>query len=330
MEPVENRRKYNLSFQPPFNDRADVNGKRLLGIYKDEKQTRGRHGSMMKVAWIFCRTRVIIASIFYTLSTLSALCAPVIFLKKTLGDIEKENLNRSELELISANSTVTEMFKVLYPTFNFYARSHGALMMLAFAFCLLMSKIFSTITSWLNLRTAIRLRSGVIAATYRKSIKSSILNNIASHQVLTDDVNYIMELVDHQTKITGTIIAMILSLVASILLLKGPGVWPIIGSILFFIVPLILARISANRLRKSMHYLARKMTVIESFCTNFKDIIIHGMTYNYVKQFYGELKLIFLLFFLLNCEFSSSQISMRVICLQFERQKSFRCTFTME
>lgn len=288
VEPVENRKKYNFDFVPPFNDRADVNGKRLLGIYKDEKQTRGRHGSMMKVAWIFCRTRVIIASIFYTLSTLSALCAPVIFLKMTLDDIEKENVARSELELTSANSTVTEMFKVLYPTFKFYARIDGALMMLAFAFCLLMSKVFATITSWLNLRTAIRLRTGVIAAAYRKSIKSSILNNIAPHQVLTDDVNYIMELVDHQTKIAGTIIAMILSLVASIILLNGPGVWPIIGSIGFFVVPLILARISANRLRKSMHYLARKISVIECFCTNFKDIVIHGMTYNYVKQFYGE------------------------------------------
>lgn len=288
MEPLENRRKYNLDFLPPFNDRADVNGKRLLGIYKDEKQTRGRHGSMMKVAWIFCRTRVIIASIFYTLSTLSALCAPVIFLRMTLDDIERENLLRSELEPRSPNSTVTEIFKSLYPTFNFYGRSHGALMMLAFAACLLLSKIFATITSWLNLRTAIRLRSGCIAAAYRVSIKSSILNNIAPHQVLTDDVNHIMELVDHQTKVTGTIIAMILSLVASIILLKGPGVWPIIGSIGFFIVPLILARISASRLRKSMHFLARKISVIESFCINFKDIIIHGLTYNYVRQFYSE------------------------------------------
>jgi hypothetical protein len=287
MESVQNRRRVELTFVPPFNDRADVNGKRLLGIYKDEKQTRGtRHGSMMKVAWIFCRTRVIIASIFYTLSTLSALCAPVIFLKMTLDEIERENLERSELELTTTNTTVTEMFKVLYPTFNFYIRTDGVLSMLLFALCLLLSKLFATITNWLNLRTAIRMRSGVISASYRKCIKSSVLNNIAPHQILTDDIENIMDLVEHQTKISGTIIAMILSLVASIILLKGPGVWPIIGSIGFFIVPLILAKISANRLRKSLHFLTRKMTVIESFCTNFKDIMIHGMSYNYVKQFY--------------------------------------------
>jgi hypothetical protein len=292
MESVQNRRRCELTFEPPYNDRADVNGKRLLGIYKDEKQTRGRHGSMMKVAWIFCRTRVIIASIFYTLSTLSALCAPVIFLKMTLDEIERENLERSELDETSTNETITasEMFKVIYPTFNFFARTDGILYMLAFALCLFISKIFATITNWLNLRTAIRLRSGVISASYRKSIKSSVLNNITPHQILTDDIDHIMDLVVHQTKITGTIIAMILSLVASIFLLKGPGVWPIIGSIGFFIVPLVLAKISANRLRKSLHFLARKMTVIESFCTNFKDIMIHGMSYNYVKQFYCELR----------------------------------------
>jgi hypothetical protein len=296
------RKKYELNVIPTYNDRADVNGKRLLGIYKDEKQTRGNHGSMMKVAWNFCKTRVIIASIFYTLSTLSALCAPVIFLKMTLDELEKETFHNETLPLpqetmaslvdltpsLVVNDTLSDMFKIIRFNFNFQLRPLCLYYMLGFAGCFFTSKIFASITNWLNLRTAIRLRTAVLSATFRKSIKSSIINNISTHQILTDDVEHLMDMVDYLTKILGTIIAMILALAASVVLLSGPGVWPIFAAIGFFVIPVVLAKISTNRLRKSMHYLLRKMTVIESFCVNFKDVMIHAMAYDYIKQFYRK------------------------------------------
>lgn len=287
IESSPNRKKYELPVIPTYNDRADVNGKRLLGIYKDEKQTRGKHGSMMKVAWNFCKTRVMIASIFYTLSTLSALCAPVIFLKLTLDSLE--NSTTSTLALNSTATNVTDhLFSVLKFDFSFHGRFECIYYMLGFAVCFFLSKIFGGITNWLNLRTAIRLRSAVLSATFRKSIKSSIVNNISTHQILTDDVDNMMNLVDYLSKILGTVIAMILALAASIVLLNGPGVWPIFAAIGFFCIPVVLAKISTNRMRKSMHYLMRKITVIESFCFNFKDVMIHAMNYDYIKQFYGE------------------------------------------
>lgn len=291
MDTISNRKKYELSVMPTFSDRADENGKRLLGIYKDEKQTKGKHGSMLKVAWNFCKTRVIIASIFYTLSTLSALSAPVFFLKLTLDTLETESTTHQTANVtntIFSNATI-DMFKILEFQLSIHGRFECVNYMLGFAGCFFASLLFGSITNWLNLRTAIRLRSAVLSATFKKAIKSSILNNISTQQILTDDVDNMMNLVDYLTKILGTIIAMILALAASIVLLNGPGVWPILAAFGFFCIPLVLARISASRLRKSMHYLFRKMTIIESFCINFKDVMIHAMTYDYIKQFYCEL-----------------------------------------
>lgn len=290
----QHRKKYEMSVIPPYNDRADVNGKRLLGIFKDEKQTRGTNGSMMKVAWNFCKTRVIIASVFYTLSTLLSLCAPVIFLRLTLNLLRQETArdvtNQGNATIASA---ALDLFKIADFDITIQGRFEGVFYMLGFAACFFVAKILGSITNWLNLRTAIRLRSAVISATYRQSVKSSIVNNISCNQILTDDIDNMMNLVDYLTKILGTVCAMLLAFICSIVLLRSPGVWPIFGAVGFFVVPIVLAKISTSRLRKSMHYLMRKLTVIESFCVNFKDVMIHAMAYDYIKQFYCELKLIF-------------------------------------
>lgn len=282
------RRKLDLTVVPTFNDRADVNGKRFLGIFKDEKQSNGKHSSMMKVVWNFCKTRVIIASIFYTLSTLFALICPVIFLKMTLDSLENESYSFDDSGN-EGNFTIAQSFKLIDFKFKLYGRFEGLYYMLGFAVCLILSKCFDAITSWLNLRTAIRLRSGVLAASYKRAVKSSILNNIAAHQILTDDIDSIMDLVNNLTKTLGTIIALVLTLAASIALLNWPAAWPILSAIGFFCIPIILAKISTNRLRKSLHFLSKKLTVIESFCVNFKDAMIHNITYEaFIKQFYGE------------------------------------------
>lgn len=312
---------------PTYSDRADDNGKRLLAIYKDEKQTRGKHGSMMKVAWNFCKTRVIIASIFYTLSTLSALCAPVIFLKLTLDTLEKEiepiEPTTNSTKTFFSNATI-DMFKIVQFDLSIQGRWVCLYYMLGFAVCYFAAQIFGSITNWLNLRTAIRLRTAVLSATFRKAIKSSIMNNISTQQILTDDVDSMMDLVNYLTKILGTVIAMILALAASIVLLNGPGVWPIFAAIGFFCVPLILARISTHRLRKSMHYLFRKMTVVESFVINFKDVMIHAMAYDYIKQFYCELSLKFLPTTLF--DIPARQISIRRNSLPSARHTFFQFT----
>lgn len=283
----ENMKKSEVPVTFPISDSADVNGKRLLSIYKDEKQTHGKHGSMMKIIWNFCKTRVIVASFFWTLSTIFSLLAPAVFLKMNLDVLKAESESK--------NSTLTNntenqifLFKLFQFQLSFYARSECVIYMIAFIACFFASKLFHNITLWLNLRTSIRLRSGVLAVTYRKAMKSSVLNNIAPHQILTDDIDNLMELVNHLSKIVGTIIAVILSLVASIVLLKGPGVWPVFASIGFFCIPIVLAKISTNHLKKCSHYLQKKITLILDFVFNFKDIKIHSLSYEYIKHFYCE------------------------------------------
>lgn len=149
------RRKLDLTVVPTFSDRADVNGKRFLGIFKDEKQSNGKHSSMMKVVWNFCKTRVIIASIFYIISTLLALICPVIFLKMTLDSLENESYSFDDSGN-EGNFTIAQSFKVTDFKFKLYGRFEGFYYMLGFAVCLILSKCFDAITTWLNLRTAIR------------------------------------------------------------------------------------------------------------------------------------------------------------------------------
>lgn len=286
----ENMKKTEVPVRTPLSDSADVNGKRLLSIYKDEKQTHGKHGSMMKVIWNFCKTRVIVASFFWTLSTIFSLVAPVVFLKMTLDVLKAESMSKNDTTANSTGSYESQiiLFKLFQFHLKFYARSECVIYMIAFITCFFMSKIFDNITLWLNLRTSIRLRSGVLAATYRKAMMSSVLNNIAPHQILTDDIDNIMDLVNHLTKIVGTVIAVILSLVASIVLLKGPGVWPVFASIGFFCIPIVLAKISTNHLKKCSHYSQKKITLILDFVYNFKDVKIHSLSYEYIKHFYCE------------------------------------------
>lgn len=240
---LQNRKKYEIPVIPSFGDRADINGKRLLGIYKDEKQSRGKHGSMMRVAWKFCRTRVVISSFFYMLSILSALVAPVIFLRMTLETLEKETIltnNTTDTDSSQElNSRTNEsIFKIMEFSFKFYGRFDCILLMLSFAGCYFTSIILKSISNWLNLRTAIRLRTAVIAASYRKVMKSSVTNNISAHQVLTDDVDNMIALVDYLTKIFGTLIGIIMAFIASMVLLNGPGgLWPLLTIFGYFCIP---------------------------------------------------------------------------------------------
>lgn len=160
--------------------------------------------------------------------------------------------------------------------------------MSAFIGMLLAAKFLESNTTWMNLRTSIRFRAGLIAAIYEKALKSSIMNNIAPHQILTDDIDNLMEFVNHLTKIAGTVIALIISFIASITLLGGPGVWPVFASIGFFCAPILLAKMSRTKMRKSSHYLQKKIALIHDFCINFKDVIVHSLSYEYIKHFYCE------------------------------------------
>lgn len=131
------------------------------------------------------------------------------------------------------------MFKLLEFDLNFYGRFNCIYFMIGFMLCYFMSIILKCITNWINLRTAIRLRSGIIGATYKKIMKSSVKNQISSHQILSfvnDESDVIIGLVDNGSKIIGTVFGVLISLIASVVLLHLPGLWPILGVVGFFVL----------------------------------------------------------------------------------------------
>lgn len=206
------------------------------------------------------------------------------------------------------------MFKLFDINFNFYGRFNCIYLMIGFMLCYFMSILLKSMTNWINLRTAIRLRTGIIGATYRKVMKSSITNKVASHQILSfanDESEILLALVDNGSKIIGTVAGVIISLISSVVLLHLPGLWPLLGILGFFFIPvsltdffqifnefffklfycsqILLAKISTHRYRKSLHYFFRKVTIIEEFCMNFKDVMVNNFTYNYIKNFYCKI-----------------------------------------
>lgn len=73
----------------PATDRCEPNAKRLLGLYKYEEQSRGRIGaSMTRVAWQFCRTRVLLATALHTLAHCMAVLMLAVFLQLAMLAID--------------------------------------------------------------------------------------------------------------------------------------------------------------------------------------------------------------------------------------------------
>jgi hypothetical protein len=282
-------KNYDMPIRPTFTDSADKNSKRLLAICKDAKQSRGSNYSIMKVVLKFCRTRVIIASIFYTLSTLLALIAPVFFLKQVLDAIKRESIVLEPAQNSTADDEHWNLFKLHDLQFNFHLRIECVLYMLAFVACMLSAKILTSITVWLNLRTSIRLRTAVVAARFRQSLKSSIMINISPHQILSNDTEVIMDLMEYLPKVLGSSFGLLISLITTVIMLKGPGAWPILSCIGFLCFPVLLALISANFHRKGTHYHLKKINIIESLCINFKEVMVHSLSYGYIKLFYCKL-----------------------------------------
>lgn len=77
-----------------------------------------------------------------------------------------------------------------------------------------------------------------MAAAFSKSLKSSILYKIAPHQIASlcsDESDIIFAMVLKGTHIFSTVFGLILYLIAGILLLGPPGMWPLIGIFGLFI-----------------------------------------------------------------------------------------------
>lgn len=102
-------------------------------------------------------------------------------------------------------------------------------------------------SNWINMRTAIRLRTGCLATAFESSMKSVVTYNIAPHQLMTlvmDESEYIMEMITKGQRFLGTIFSLIISFILATSLLSTPGMWPLFVVFGLLILAVILVLIS--------------------------------------------------------------------------------------
>ncbi|XP_076278986.1 ATP-binding cassette sub-family C member 5-like isoform X3 [Lasioglossum baleicum] len=133
------------------------NAQRLEILWQEELSNRGpRLASFHNVAWRFVRTRIYIAWILLTCTTLCGFISPMILMKKLLEHIEP-------------------------PEENYWEGIKWALLLTC---CDLLRMIFFTWTWNTNIRTGLRLKSACSTLLYKKIIRLNSLGNKSTGELI--------------------------------------------------------------------------------------------------------------------------------------------------
>lgn len=88
---------------------------RFLGMYKYEEQTHGRiKGSLFRVAWKFCQTRIIIASVIRTLSIQLGVLGIALFFELVLQSTSNRREWVTERDALNAQVAVLQNFTIFF------------------------------------------------------------------------------------------------------------------------------------------------------------------------------------------------------------------------
>lgn len=96
-----------------------------------------------------------------------------------------------------------------------------------------------SVCHWINLRTAVRLRNGILAAVYKKTMKSLVNYRISPHQIMSlvnEESEIIFSFVENGAIIFGTVIGVVLCLLSALILLGAAGIWPLFGIFGLFVL----------------------------------------------------------------------------------------------
>lgn len=96
-----------------------------------------------------------------------------------------------------------------------------------------------SVCHWINLRTAVRIRNGILAAVYKKTMKSLVNYRISPHQIMSlvnEESEIIFSFVENGAIIFGTIIGVVLCLLSALILLGVVGIWPLFGIFGLFVI----------------------------------------------------------------------------------------------
>ncbi|XP_059610068.1 ABC transporter C family member 3-like [Phlebotomus argentipes] len=282
----------------PHIDGVEMNGRRMKGKYREELQTHGQlKGSMFRVMLKFCKTRIFFATLFHILAICLGFLGPILFLNLTLHSMRNEQEvlnNRTAAELSSnsinatesdldANATTRMQFQreVGIPVLNRIGFAVGI------SLCFFLKTIFLSTSNWINLRTAMRLRTGSLATAFESVMKSVITYAISPHQLMTlvmEEGDYMVEMIMKGHRVVGNLLSFVIAFIVAIGLLSTPGMWPLFVIFGLLILAIPLAKISTYHMRKSFSYLAKKLTQVEEFCLYFRDIVIFGNHENTTKK----------------------------------------------
>lgn len=298
----------------PFSDSCEENCRRLLGIYKYEESLNGRKKvSMFKVVWRFTRTRLLIASLFQCLAILLAFVGLLVFSNFTIESMQTVmSKSCASCSAISNCSNVPEMIlgirfgmnrDVCNSTVEVIAsdgRRDRLLLSLGVFLCFFMAFMFNSVKNWLNLRTAIRLRTAILSSVYKRAMKSSVVNQVSAHQIMTmanEESESVFQIVQSGVQMIGIVFGTILSFVSGLSLLSLSGILPLVGSLPLLLLLLITGTISKTYYRKFLSYGALKLSTVEDICVNFKNVktlqletILSKRFVDYLNRQYQSLK----------------------------------------
>jgi ABC-type multidrug transport system fused ATPase/permease subunit len=155
--------------------------------------------------------------------------------------------------------------------------------------CFVTAFYLRSATNWMNLRTATRLRSGILASVYRRAMKSSVNYNVSANQILTvanEESNVIFNVIENGALVVGTLFGVVCSLAAAFVLLNVTGFWPSIVMAVELALLVVLAIVASYYLRQGMTSSGEKLSVVEEVCINFKSIVVMGLEKIYLDRFF--------------------------------------------
>ncbi|XP_055551634.1 uncharacterized protein LOC129733992 [Wyeomyia smithii] len=290
----------------PYSDSCEVNCRRLLGIYNYKETLTGRKKvSMLHVVWRFTRTRLIIATLFHCLAVFLIFLGVVLFANMTIESMQTivSNSCQNCSAIANCSSVPAKILGIRFDMNNAICNSASnlkaeegrgvrILLSLGVLLCFFTGMIFNSIKNWLNLRTAVRLRTAVLSSIYKRAMKSNIVTNISAHQIMTlanEESEVIFKLVESGVQLTGIFIGLILAAISGFLLLPVSVVLLSFGVFPLLLLMFITGNISRNSFRKFLAFGAKKLSVVEEICFGFKNIKVLQMERIFMDRFVENL-----------------------------------------
>ncbi|XP_053688772.1 ATP-binding cassette sub-family C member 12-like isoform X2 [Sabethes cyaneus] len=290
----------------PYSDSCEVNCRRLLGIYNYNETLNGRKKvSMLKVIWRFTRTRLIIASLFHCFAIFLIFLGVVLFSNMTVESMQTVVSTSCQncTAISNCSSAPSKILGIQFEMNNngcksaskiqsMDGRNDRILLSLGVLLCFFIAMIFNSVKNWLNLRTAVRLRTAVLSSIYKRAMKSSIVNNISAHQIMTltnEESEFVFKLVESVVQLFGISIGLILAIISGFILLPISVVLISFGVCPLLVLLFIIGNISKIYYRKFLAFGVKKHSIVEEICFEFKNIKVLQMESIYKDRFMSYL-----------------------------------------